>query len=118
MYHLSTCSTCQAIIKELGLRQRGDFEFQDIKTEPITEEQLDGLAQKAGSCLALFSRRAMKYRELGLHEKPEITQEEAKQYILKEYTFLKRPVILVGGRLFVGSEQGQRVAAQEALNGL
>ncbi|MFT5737724.1 MAG: arsenate reductase, partial [Maribacter sp.] len=36
IYHLSTCSTCQRILKELQPLQ--GFTLQDIKTETITPE--------------------------------------------------------------------------------
>ena len=66
MYHLATCTTCQAIIKETGiLRQAQDDNFimQDIKTEKITPAQLDEMKKMAGGYEALFSRRALKYKE-------------------------------------------------------
>ena len=40
IYYLSTCGTCQKIIDELNLTKKG-FVFQDIKTEKITEKQLE-----------------------------------------------------------------------------
>jgi arsenate reductase len=68
IYHLATCSTCQRIIKELDLENQ-QCEFQDIKTESITGDQLDTMQEMAGSFESLFSRRAMKYREWGLGQK-------------------------------------------------
>jgi len=101
IYHLSSCSTCQRIIKELGLKEKG-FVFQDIKTEKITIQQLDELIKMASSVEALFSTKAIKYRELGLKDK-KLADKEMKNYILSEYTFLKRPVIIVSSEIFVGS---------------
>ncbi|MEZ4897834.1 MAG: ArsC/Spx/MgsR family protein [Saprospiraceae bacterium] len=99
IYHLSTCSTSQRIIKEIGPE---GFELQDIKTENITPEQLDAMAKKTGSYEALFSRKALKYRAMGLHEK-QLTEQDYRRLILEEYTFLKRPVIQIGDQLFVGN---------------
>ena len=65
IYFLGTCSTCAAIIKETGITNK-NFEMQDIKTEKITAKQLDEMKKMAGNYEALFSRRAMKYKELGL----------------------------------------------------
>jgi arsenate reductase (glutaredoxin) len=101
IYHLSTCSTCKRIIKELKLQEYG-FIFQDIKTEKITAAQLEQLKTLAGSYEALFSRTAMKYKALGLKEKT-LSEEDYKNYILDEYTFLKRPVILIGKEVFIGN---------------
>ena len=57
IYHLDACKTCQRIIKELGDLQT--FEFQNIKTDPLTDEQLEFLKSKVGNYEELFSRKAM-----------------------------------------------------------
>ncbi len=112
VYHLGTCSTCQRIIKELGLQEKG-FVFQDIKTEKITEEQVREMADAVGSYEALFSRKAMKYRAMGLHER-QLDEHDYKQLILEEYTFLKRPVIRIGNRFFVGNSKKNVAAVRTA----
>jgi len=68
MYHLATCTTCQAIIKDTAVDKKG-FDMQDIKTQKITAAQLDEMKKMTGSYEALFSRHTMKYKELGLKEK-------------------------------------------------
>ncbi|HEY8919750.1 MAG TPA: ArsC/Spx/MgsR family protein, partial [Chitinophaga sp.] len=57
----------------------------------------------AGSYEALFSRRSQKYRPMGLHEKT-LTEKDYRDLILQEYTFLKRPVAIVDGKIYVGAE--------------
>jgi arsenate reductase len=103
IYHLANCTTCQTIIKETGIDKKG-FEMQDIKTESISAAQLDEMKSKTGSYESLFSRRAMKYKEMGLKDKP-LTEKDYRQLILNEYTFLKRPVVFVNDTIFVGSEK-------------
>jgi len=103
MYCLSTCSTCAAIIKDTQVNKKG-FALQDIKTEKITTAQLDEMKKMAGSYEALFSRRALKYKELGLKDKA-LTEEDYRHYILEEYTFLKRPVTIIDNKIFIGSEK-------------
>ncbi len=100
IYYLSTCSTCQRIIAELN--DGKGFNMQDIKTEKITEEQLDQMKEMVGNFESLFSRVAMKYRSMGLNEKV-LTETDYKNLILEEYTFLKRPVIIIDDRIFVGN---------------
>ena len=112
IYHLASCTTCQRIIKELEIGN--DFDRQNIKTEPITEKQLDDMAAITGSYESLFSRRAMKYRALGLHEK-QLSEKDYKDLILKEYTFLKRPVILIDDEIFVGNAKKVVAAAKAKL---
>lgn len=113
IYYLSTCSTCSRIIEELGLKAK-KFEFQDIKTEKITAPQLSEMKKLAGSYESLFSRVALKYRALGL-DKMKLTEEDYKKYILEEYTFLKRPVILIKDKIFVGNSKNNIAAVKEAL---
>ncbi len=112
IYHLSTCSTCQRIIKQLGGGE--DFELQDIKTEPMTAEQLDFLKDAVGSYEDLFSRRAMKYRAMGLHEK-KLNEDDYRSLILSEYTFLKRPVIIIDDEIFVGNAKKSVAGAMAKL---
>jgi arsenate reductase (glutaredoxin) len=114
MYHLATCTTCQAIIKDTGIDKKG-FDMQDIKTEKITPAQLDEMKEKTGSYESLFSRRAMKYKEMGLKDKP-LTEKDYRQLILDEYTFLKRPVVFVNDKIFVGSEKKTVEALKNTLS--
>lgn len=89
--------------------------MQDIKTEKITPAQLDEMKEKTGSYESLFSRRAMKYKEMGLKDKP-LTEKDYRQLILDEYTFLKRPVVFVNDKIFVGSEKKTVEALKNTLS--
>lgn len=102
-YHLPHCGTCKKIIAVHNLIERG-FLLQDIKAERIIAEQLDEMKRLAGSYESLFSRRAIKYRTLGLSEM-NLNEQDYRSYILEDYTFLKRPVIIDGERIYVGSEK-------------
>lgn len=113
IYHLGNCTTCQAIIKETGITPR-KFEMQDIKFEKITPRQLDEMKKMAGSYEALFSRRAMKYKEWGLKDK-NLGEKDYRDYILQEYTFLKRPVVIINDNIFVGSEKKTVAALKKAV---
>ena len=113
LFHLSTCSTCQRIIKETNADSK--LELQDIKTESISADQLDELKELAGSYEALFSRRAMKFRSQGLHEK-QLTESDYRNLITEEYTFLKRPVAVVDGKIFIGNSKKTVAALAAALS--
>ena len=115
IYHLFSCSTCQRIIIELDLHNIG-FEFQDIKINKITAQQLDEMAEKSGSFEAIFSRRALKYKSMELKDKI-LSESEIKKLILEEYTFLKRPVIIIGKEQFVGNSKKVIEAASKLLSG-
>lgn len=113
IYHLGSCSTCQRILKEL--EPLDGVQLQEIKSEAITPEQLEQMAALSGSYESLFSRRAMLFRQRGLHEK-ELSEKDYKELILEHYTFLKRPVVLVGDKIFVGNAKKTVEAAKEALH--
>src|ERR1700761_88279 len=115
IYHLSSCTTCQRILKETNADTKG-FTLQDIKLEKITPAQLDELRETAGSYEALFSRRALKYKELGLKDKT-LTEADYRRLILEEYTFLKRPVTIAGKQIIVGSEKKAVEALKTLVSG-
>src|ERR1700761_4124993 len=103
IFHLSTCTTCQRILDETQAASKG-FTLQDVRMEKITPAQLDEMKEKAGSYEALFSRRALKYKEMGLKDKA-LDEADYRRLILEEYTFLKRPVTIAGKQIFIGSEK-------------
>lgn len=113
IYYLSTCTTCERILKEL--KPGKDFILQDIKTEKITPAQLDEMKALAGSCEALFSRIALKYRSMGLNQM-KLTEKDYRKYILEEYTFLKRPVMIIGKDIFVGNAPKTIAAAKTTMH--
>jgi len=115
IYHLATCSTNQRILKELKATEK-EIELQEIKTQPLTEQQLNELKELAGSYEALFSRKAIKFRTMGLHEK-ELTEKDYRELLLKEYTFLKRPVAIGKGRIFIGSAKATVQAMKDLIAG-
>ena len=101
IYYLQTCDTCKKIMKSISLEE---FEFQEIKTQAITIEQLEEMHELSGTYESLFSRRAKKYAAMGL--KNQVLEEaDYKQLILSDYTFLKRPVIIVNNQIFIGSDK-------------
>lgn len=113
IYFLKSCSTNQRILKQLNLGE--DVVLQNIKEENIDEETLDRLKEKVGTYEALFSKKAMKYRALGLNE-IKLTETDFKRYMLEEYTFLKRPFIINNEEVFIGNSKSVVNAAIESFN--
>ncbi|MGB1324372.1 MAG: arsenate reductase family protein, partial [Flavobacteriaceae bacterium] len=68
----------------------------------------------AGSYEALFSRRAKLYGEMGLKNES-LTERDYKHYILKHYTFLKRPILVIEQQIFIGNSPKTIAAAKLAL---
>ena len=92
-YWLPHCSTC--IKAEQHLLNKGATikRYINVQEEKVTREELLELCNILGGVDKLFSKRAMKFRAWGLHEKT-LTDEDMLNYMLEEYTFIKRPVLV------------------------
>ncbi len=112
-FYLSTCDTCKRIMGELDLPR--EIRLQDIKTEPLTREQLKELKDLAGSFEALFSKRARLFKERNLRDK-NLDESDFRDLLLEHYTFLKRPVLVVSGKIFIGNARNTVAAAREYLH--
>lgn len=97
---MSTCSTCKRILSEMPAIDT--FELQEIKENPITEEQLDEMYAKVGSYELLFNKRSQLYKNRELKSK-NLQEDDYKALLLEHYTFLSRPVIFIGEDIFVGN---------------
>ena len=111
VYYLKTCDTCKRIMKSIDLEE---FEFQEIKNQTISMSQLDEMQSLSGSYESLFSRRAKKYASMGLKDQ-QLNEIDFKQLILSDYTFLKRPVIISGGLIFIGSDKKNLSRLKESI---
>ncbi|MGJ8665203.1 MAG: arsenate reductase family protein [Patiriisocius sp.] len=114
VYYLSTCDTCKRIMDELELPSA--FIKQDIKTQGITETEVEEMVNLAGDYEALFSKRARLYKERNLKNE-ELLDEDYKNLILEHYTFLKRPVIIDNDKIFIGNSKKTVEAAKKAIHG-
>jgi arsenate reductase len=101
VYGLPHCTTCQKAVAYLEGKGVEVERFHDLKTDRLAEVQVRDLAQRVGGVDKLFSRRAMKYRQMGLHER-EVPEDEMLRLMVEEYTFVTRPVIVSGDRATAG----------------
>ncbi len=113
IYYLSSCDTCGRIMNEVELPS--SFIKQEIKTDPITNEQLEELYNLAGNYEALFSKRARLYKERDLKDQ-NLDDDAMGNLILEHYTFLKRPVIVNNGDIFIGNSKKTVAEAKEAIH--
>ena len=101
IYYLSTCDTCAKIIE--AVKPPKDVELIDIKATNIDGATLDWVKEKVGGTYEdLFSKRALKYRGLGLNEM-KLTEADFRKHMLEEYTFLKRPFIIYDDNVWIGN---------------
>jgi len=105
-YYLSSCDTCKRILKELEWKD----ELQDIKKENVSAKLLDQWFKTTQSYEALFNKRARKFKEIKDTVK---SDKDYRALILEEYTFLKRPVLVIDDRIFVGNSKAVVSAAAE-----
>jgi arsenate reductase len=112
VYYLASCDTCRKIIKSLP--KDNNLVFHDIKQDPVTHEELEGLHQLAGSYEALFSKKAQLYKALDLKNKS-LNESDFKKYILEHYTFLSRPVFRIDNKIFIGNSQQNMLQVMKAL---
>jgi len=113
VYYLKSCSTCIRILKELNLND--EVKLQNIKTEAITEAQIDEMKQLSGSYELLFSKRATLYKQRDLKNKT-LTETDYKKLILEHYTFLSRPVFILDNKIFIGNSKNNVEALKNHIN--
>lgn len=105
-YWLPNCSTCKKAKTFLEQNGIAELELHDLKTEPLARFEVEDLAVKLGGASNLFSRRAIKYREMKLNER-ELSDNEMLDLMSREYTFLKRPILVAGGKAVAGFSEKQ-----------
>ena len=111
VYFLQTCDTCRRILKEVNTT---GFERQEVKANPVTEKQLEEMYLFSNSYEALFNRRAKLYKSMDLKNQ-DLSETDYKQFILQEYTFLKRPVFIVDDEIFIGNSKKVIEALKESI---
>lgn len=102
IFYLKTCSTCTKILKDLNPDK--SWTRREIKSEPLTDNEIDHMREKAGSYEALFSKKSSQIRLQGLEVKT-LKEDDFKRMLGEHYTFLKRPVFLTDNAIFIGSDK-------------
>ena len=85
--------------------------MREIKSAPITPEELEQMKAHFSSYEELFNKRAVKFRSI---DPSSFVDEDYKKLLLSDYTFLKRPVLLLDDKAFAGNSKG--VVAQMILS--
>ena len=101
LYGLPHCTTCQkaiAYLEDLGVEVES---FHDVKENRLSKKEVEKLAKLVDGEDKLFSKRAMKYRGMGLNEM-ELSDQDLLNYMVEEYTFIRRPVLVYGENALAG----------------
>lgn len=103
VWYLSTCDTCRRILDQAGIDE-SNARLIDIKTNPVSQADIESFHRVTGSYKELINGRSMQFRSMSKKAK-DLNEEEAQNLLLQHYSFLKRPLILIGEELFVGNSQ-------------
>ena len=79
-----------------------EWDLRELKTSPISEEELEKMFKFTKSYEFLFSKRSSQIKAQKIDLK-NLKEEDFKKLILQHYSFLKRPVFLTEDRIFVGN---------------
>jgi arsenate reductase-like glutaredoxin family protein len=101
VFYLKTCGTNKKIISGLDL---SSWELREIKSNPISEIELEKMHQITQSYEALFSKKSTQIKARGIEVK-NLKENDFKKLILEHYSFLKRPVFVTDKEIFIGNEK-------------
>jgi len=94
-----------------------DFELHDLKKAQLKKSDLAFLRSKVDSYLDLVNKRSRRIRALGL-DLNQLSEKELEQYLLDEYTFLKRPVFIIDDVVFIGNSKSTVAALIDYLQSI
>lgn len=80
-----------------------EFEFIDVKKEPLTMDEIKDLEFKVGLDV-LVNKRGTTYRDLGLKDK-ELSDEEMLEVLEENQSMIKRPVLVYEDAVLVGYDE-------------
>lgn len=89
----------------------------EIKSEPLSEEELAELYGYAGSYEALFNKRARMLRERKIDHR-DLRETDFRDLLLEHYSFLKRPVVLNAEGILIGNSLKVKAAVRQLLTTL
>lgn len=102
VYGIKNCNKVRDTFKWLK-DNKVDYEFVDIKKEPLTRDELQDFANQIGLDV-LINRRGMKWRQLGLKDK-DLSEEQLFDQLLEHQTMMKRPVLVKEQAILVGYDE-------------
>ena len=101
VFYLKTCGTNKKIMTPLDL---SDWELREIKSQPVTDAELEEMYEKTQSYEALFSKKSTQIKEREI-DVSSLKEKDFKKLILDHYSFLKRPVFITDKEVFAGSDK-------------
>ncbi|MAO64373.1 MAG: hypothetical protein CL666_05190 [Balneola sp.] len=105
MLHIVGIKNCNKIrdTKKWMDERDVEYEFIDVKKDPLTRDELKELEFKVGLDV-LINRRGRKWRDLGLADK-DLSDDELFEQLLENQVMIKRPVLLEEESVLVGYDE-------------
>lgn len=106
VYGIPNCNTVKKGLDWLKENQV-EYEFHDFKKKGITKEKLEEWVKSSG-WEKLVNKKGTTWRTLPVEEQQEITNKRsAIKLMIEKPSIIKRPVIELDGKLFVGFDESQ-----------
>lgn len=102
VYGIKNCNKVRDTFKWLE-ENDVDYEFIDLKKDPLSEGKLDEFVYKVGLDV-LVNKRGMKWRTLGLKDK-NLDEDQLFDQLLEHQTMIKRPVLELDDAVLVGYDE-------------
>ncbi len=105
MLHVIGIKNCDTIRKTKKWLEANEveYEFIDLKKEPLTIDEIKELEFKVGLDV-LVNKRGTTYRNLGLKEK-DFSNEEMLEVLEQNQSMIKRPVLVLNEAVLVGYDE-------------
>ncbi|MGN8224110.1 arsenate reductase family protein [Gracilimonas sp. BCB1] len=106
MLHIAGIKNCDKIrdTKKWMDEHNVEYEFIDVREEPLTRDELRELEFKVGLDV-LLNKRGRKWRDLGLADQ-DLSEEELFEQLLEHQVMIKRPVLIKDESVMVGYDEG------------
>lgn len=102
VYGIKNCNKVRDTFKWLE-ENEVDYEFIDLKKDPLSEGKLDEFVHKVGLDV-LINKRGTTYRKLGLKDK-DLDEDQLFDLLLENQTMIKRPVLELDDAVLVGYDE-------------
>jgi len=108
MFGIPNCDTIKKAKK--WLEAEGiEFEFHDYRKQGITEELVTSFFSELSWELVL-NKRGTTYRQLSQEQKDTLTEQKAITLLVEQPAMIKRPILKVDGKLYIGFKADQYAA--------
>ena len=100
LYGITSCSTVTKARRFLE-ENNGDYQFYDLKKQPVTTKLISELEARVGWELML-NKRSTTWRQLDENQKEGVDKPKAIALMIEKPTLIKRPLLDTGKNILLG----------------